>query len=90
MRDLRIKFLACFDTVGLLGIPDLIPLLPASEILNGKYKFHDTSLSSIIDHAVHACVVDERRKAFSLTPLQLIHTGILSDSSNQACRGEAD
>jgi len=69
VRDLRIKLLACFDTVGSLGIPDLIPYLPALEILNGKYKFHDTNLSSIIDHALHACAVDERRKAFSLTPM---------------------
>ena len=69
VRDLRIKLLACFDTVGSLGTPNLIPVFPAVAILNGKYKFHDTNLSSIIDHALHACAVDERRKAFSLTPM---------------------
>jgi uncharacterized protein (DUF2235 family) len=65
----RIKLLACFDTVGSLGIPNLIPLVPVGEIVNGKYKFHDTNLSSIIDHALHACAVDERRNAFNLTPM---------------------
>jgi uncharacterized protein (DUF2235 family) len=69
VRDLRIKLLACFDTVGSLGIPNLTPFLQAGEILSAKYKFHDTTLSSIIEHALHACAVDERRKAFCLTPM---------------------
>ena len=69
VRDLRIKLLACFDTVGSLGIPNLTPFLQAGEILSAKYKFHDTALSSIIEHALHACAIDERRKAFCLTPM---------------------
>ncbi|RDI53622.1 DUF2235 domain-containing protein [Microvirga subterranea] len=58
--DVRITCLGVFDTVGALGIPsDLF------ESLNRRrYAFHDTKLSSIVDHALHALAVDEKRGPF--------------------------
>lgn len=56
-RDMRIKFIGVWDTVGALGIPsDLI------KTLNMKfYEFHDTELSGIVDNAYHAVAIDEHR-----------------------------
>jgi uncharacterized protein (DUF2235 family) len=65
-----IKMLGCWDTVGSLGIPDLIPLLPFDRLINLKYQFHNTRLSSIIQNAFHAMAIDERRKSFVVTHMQ--------------------
>ena len=62
-----ITVLGCWDTVGSLGIPDLLPLLPFDQLINRKYQFHDTKLSAIIQRAFHAIAVDERRKSFVVT-----------------------
>ncbi len=69
-KNVRITLLACWDTVGSLGIPDQIPLIPIDRWLNKKYKFHDTILSSIIDNALHAVAIDEIRKVFKVTIMQ--------------------
>jgi uncharacterized protein (DUF2235 family) len=59
----EIKFIGVWDTVGALGLP-----LRWFQVINKrKYAFHDTTLSSIIDHAYHALAVDERRKTFEPT-----------------------
>jgi uncharacterized protein (DUF2235 family) len=56
-RDITIKFLGVWDTVGALGIP-----LPAMHWLNqAEYAFHDTQLSKIVENAAHAVAVDEHR-----------------------------
>jgi uncharacterized protein (DUF2235 family) len=76
-----IAVLGCWDTVGSLGIPDLVPLLPIDQLINRKYQFHDTELSAIIQRAFHAIAIDERRKSFVVThmkksdknPGQVIH-----------------
>nr|WP_228035402.1 DUF2235 domain-containing protein [Oculatella sp. LEGE 06141] len=65
-----ITLLGCWDTVGSLGIPDVIPILPVNSFLNAKYKFHNTCLSSIIQNALHAVAIDELRKPFEITPMQ--------------------
>lgn len=60
--DLRIRMLGVFDTVGSLGIP-----LDAVDFLTGRrrqYQFHDTTLSSVIDHSLHALAIDEMRRFF--------------------------
>lgn len=62
-----ITVLGCWDTVGSLGIPDLLPLLPIDQWVNKKYQFHDTQLSAIIQRAFHAIAVDERRKSLVVT-----------------------
>ena len=64
-----ITFLGCWDTVGSLGIPNLTSWLPINEWTNKKYKFHDTSLSPIIQYARHAAAIDEPRKVLELTPM---------------------
>lgn len=65
-----IKLLGCWDTVGQLGVPDQFPLLPFDQWINEKYRFHDTTLSSIIQHARHAVAIDEIRKVFDVTLMQ--------------------
>jgi uncharacterized protein (DUF2235 family) len=66
----EITFLGCWDTVGALGIPDQIPWLPLDQILNRKYQFHNTQLSSKILHARHAVSIDENRKEFDFTDMK--------------------
>lgn len=62
-REVRVRFLGVWDTVGALGIPiDLFPGFDAS-----RHSFHDTTVSRIVDHACHALAIDERRSAFAPT-----------------------
>lgn len=60
-----IKLLCCFDTVGALGLPpDVVPW-PASMLINTEvYKFHNTTLSPMIENGIHAMSIDEDRKGF--------------------------
>ncbi len=87
VRDLeqrtRIKMVGVWDTVGALGIPQNW----LNEKLNPfPHKFHDTSLSGIVDKAYHAVSIDEKRKAFEPTlwdpdprVVQLYFAGVHSD-----------
>ena len=62
-REIKIKFLGVWDTVGALGIP-----LQALQWLNAKeYAFHDTELSGIVENAAHAIAIDEFRVDFQAT-----------------------
>lgn len=65
-QQVEIKFLGCWDTVGALGIPNLISWLPIDYYVNKKYQFHNTELSPIIQNARHAIAIDEKRKAFDV------------------------
>lgn len=65
-----IKFLGCWDTVGSLGVPDLIPFLPIDKIWNQRYAFHDAELSPIVENAFHAVAIDEKRKTFAHSPMR--------------------
>lgn len=65
-----IKMLGCWDTVGALGIPDLIPWLPITKLWNQKYQFFDTTLSPIVENAFHAVAIDEKRKIFPSAPME--------------------
>ena len=66
-----ITLLACYDTVGSLGVPDHFHHIPIGKLVKrDRYAFHDTVLSDIIQHALHAVSVDENRETFSLTPMQ--------------------
>lgn len=76
-ESVPIALLGCWDTVGSLGIPDQIPLLPLDDLINRKYKFHNTTLSPIIQNALHAVAVDEIRKVFDVTPM---HKSLDSES----------
>ena len=57
-----VTYLGVWDTVGALGIPSHWGL-PA-RLLNRKYRFHDTDLSSLVHSARHAVAVDEMRRPF--------------------------
>ena len=62
-RDINIKFVGVWDTVGALGIP-----LKAFEYFDAEaYGFHDTKLSSLVQNAYHALAVDENREPYAAT-----------------------
>ncbi|MGB0847896.1 MAG: DUF2235 domain-containing protein [Thiolinea sp.] len=70
-QNVTIKFLGCWDTVGAMGIPDMIPGFPIDDLWNKGYEFHDQELSMIIKHARHALAIDEHRTIFNHTPMKL-------------------
>ncbi|MGH7618683.1 MAG: DUF2235 domain-containing protein, partial [Gemmatimonadaceae bacterium] len=60
-REVTIKFVGVWDTVGALGIP-----IHVLQFLDGdKYNFHDVSLSSTVQFAYHALAIDEARAPFA-------------------------
>jgi hypothetical protein len=59
-RDVRVRFLGVFDTVGALGVPRTWLNWPGRQ----SSAFHDTEVSSIVDHACHALAIDEERTEF--------------------------
>jgi uncharacterized protein (DUF2235 family) len=62
-REIKIKFIGVWDTVGALGIP-----LDVLKDVNMKfYEFHDTNLSNIVENAYHAVAVDEHRHDYMAT-----------------------
>lgn len=61
-REIRIKFIGVWDTVGALGIPsDLVKSFSMK-----FYEFHDTELSGIVDNAYHAVAIDEHRQDYDV------------------------
>lgn len=53
----RIKLVACFDTVGSLGIPfSGLPLSFDAE----RYRFHDMVLGERVEHAIHVLSIEEQ------------------------------
>jgi len=66
----KITLLGCWDTVGSIGLPPGIPFL--SDWVNKNLKFYDTTLSHIIEHALHAVSIDEKRKVFDVTLMKLM------------------
>ena len=70
ISHVKIKLLGCWDTVGLLGVPNKIPLIPIDKWINKKYKRHNTYLSSIVEHALHAVAIDEIRKFFDVIRME--------------------
>ncbi len=85
-RDARITAIGCFDTVGSLGIPDLVRFLPFDNWANARYSFHDQELSPIVDHAFHAIGIDERRKVFAATPMEAHPSPTQPTRSKVVCR----
>lgn len=69
-RNPRVYFIGVWDTVGTLGVPGTI----LSE--RGKYSWHDTELSSIVDYAYHAVALDEHRAAYDV-PLWTSSNGMM-------------
>ena len=66
-QQVPIKAICCWDTVGSLGIPDIIPGLKWDEAFNKRYRFYDTKVNCKIENAFHAVAIDEIRKVFDVT-----------------------
>jgi len=62
-REVGIKFIGVWDTVGALGVPFSF----LRSLTKHRYEFHDVKLSHIVEHAYHAVAIDERRKPFRPT-----------------------
>lgn len=65
-RLLTIRYIGVWDTVGAMGVPNLLG--PVSELINRRHKFHDLVLSSSVLAARHALALDERRYFFAPSP----------------------
>ena len=62
-RPVTIRTLGVYDTVGALGVP--IPAFAFFQKLFPKLtRFHDTTLSDIVENAFHALAIDEQRGPF--------------------------
>jgi uncharacterized protein (DUF2235 family) len=61
-RETRIRFIGVWDTVGALGIP--LSGLRSVNLLNRRWQFHDTTLSTTVDSAYQALAIDEKRGPF--------------------------
>ena len=61
-KDVPIKCIGVWDTVGELGIPGHL-----DEIFTQFYQFHDTTLGPHVENAFHALALDERRPDFAPT-----------------------
>jgi uncharacterized protein (DUF2235 family) len=53
----KIRFIGVYDTVGALGVP----LAAAAKVNEPIVGFHDTTLGDLVEHAVQALAVDEKR-----------------------------
>jgi hypothetical protein len=58
--DVRVKLLGVFDTVGALGVP--VELF--ANWNRKRFAFHDVTLGSNVDYALHAVAIDEKRGPF--------------------------
>ena len=61
-REVKIKFIGVWDTVGALGVP--IDIL--KDVNMKFYEFHDTNLSAIVENAYHAMAIDEHRQDYDV------------------------
>lgn len=59
-REVRVRFVGVWDTVGALGIPGT----KWSE--KSRFAWHDTELSGIVDYAYHAMALDEQREEYDV------------------------
>ncbi|NKN34291.1 phospholipase effector Tle1 domain-containing protein [Marichromatium bheemlicum] len=62
-----IRLLGCWDTVGSLGFPDIIPGLTLDRALNRRYRFHNNRIGAHVEHVAHAVALDEARAQFMVT-----------------------
>lgn len=68
-KEIKIKALCCWDTVGALGIPDKLPFIDFDKISKKKFRFIDDVIGSHIENAFHALALHEQRKEFTHTPM---------------------
>jgi uncharacterized protein (DUF2235 family) len=66
-RQVKVRFLGVFDTVGALGVPiDWIKMITA-DLPHLNLQFHDTRLCGNVDVACQALAVDEQRGPYEPT-----------------------
>jgi uncharacterized protein (DUF2235 family) len=65
-----VHFIGVWDTVGSLGIP-LDGFFGLGRLVNARFGFHDTDLSSRVKYAYQALAIDEERRPFRPTPWTL-------------------
>ncbi len=68
-HETGIRFIGVWDTVGSLGIPVPKPrwLAAGVNLVNRRWAFHDTALSSWVEGAFQALAIDEQRGPFHPT-----------------------
>lgn len=59
-KEIPIRFIGVWDTVGALGIP----VRGLRWLTRHRYEFHDTELSPSVQTACHALAIDEQRAPF--------------------------
>ncbi|KAF3916479.1 hypothetical protein ABW20_dc0100493 [Dactylellina cionopaga] len=64
-RNITIKIIGVFDTVGSVGFPD--SWLTRTLGLNASFGFYDTKLSPAVENAFQVLALDERRSNFQPT-----------------------
>lgn len=66
-RDIRVKAIGVWDTVGSLGTPRIgfLQRLGVQSPQSRETSFYDTTLSDCVENAFQALALDERRSAFS-------------------------
>jgi uncharacterized protein (DUF2235 family) len=60
-KQLVIRYVGVWDTVGALGLPAFVP---GARWLNKRFVFHSCDLTDGVEYARHAVAIDERRKTF--------------------------
>src|SRR5262249_48857205 len=68
-HEAHVYFIGVWDTVGELGMPTGIPVIPRrlTRLINQRWSFHDVKLSTTVRYAYHALAIDERRRQFEPT-----------------------
>jgi uncharacterized protein (DUF2235 family) len=79
-ESVKVRFVGVYDTVGSLGIPT--PKL--SRLTSPVVQFHNQALGSLIENAVHALAVDERRGPYRPT-IWSLPKGIAALTPGQTC-----
>jgi uncharacterized protein (DUF2235 family) len=64
-HETRIRFIGVWDTVGALGVP--LSGLRLLNLINRRWQFHHTDLSTTVDGAFQALAIDEKRGPFQPT-----------------------
>ncbi len=84
-REVRIRFIGVWDTVGSLGVPFVASWFPFAR---SRYRFHDTDLSKIVQYAYQALAIDEHRADFEPTKWERNPDDLASGESPTAKKPE--
>ncbi|TAN02595.1 MAG: DUF2235 domain-containing protein [Rhodanobacteraceae bacterium] len=82
-REVSIRFIGVWDTVGDLGIPCVAAWFPFAR---SRYAFHDTDLSRIVQYAYQALALDEHRVDFKPTKWTRPMASLAPGESPSACK----